>query len=192
MSIPQTHTFEDEFPLIRSCPTLNEIRLAGEIKDLTIEVKNGEVLHAHRIILAARIPSLRATLTGPLGEANSVLRLRTVPLSLATALISYVYTGKMEMTPANMMGMVAFAKMLKISAVENWGANLLAGSVTLENLATTWDFAKSLNIGLLMEACITLMETQFIRFVSCDLFVRLPGDTVLSLVRSEDLSVDSE
>nr|VZI49291.1 unnamed protein product [Spirometra erinaceieuropaei] len=98
----------------------------------------------------------------------------------------------MEMTPANVMGMVAFAKMLKIPAVENWGANLIADSVTLENLATTWDFAKSLNIGFLMDACINLMETQFIRLISDDLFVRLPGDTVLSLVRSEDLSVDSE
>nr|VZI50470.1 unnamed protein product [Spirometra erinaceieuropaei] len=82
--------------------------------------------------------------------------------------------------------------MLKIPAVEIWGANLIADSVTLENLATTWDFAKSLNIGFLMEACINLMETQFIRLISDDLFVRLPGDTVLSLFQSEDLSVDSE
>nr|VZI50468.1 unnamed protein product [Spirometra erinaceieuropaei] len=98
----------------------------------------------------------------------------------------------MEMTPENVMGMVAFAKMLKISAVEIWGANLIADSVTLENLETTWDFAKSLNIGLLMDACINLMEAQFIRLISDDIFVRLPGDTVLSLVRSEELSVDSE
>nr|VZI49292.1 unnamed protein product [Spirometra erinaceieuropaei] len=111
---------------------------------------------------------------------------------LANALINYVYTGKMEMTPENVMGMVAFAKMLKIPAVEMWGANLIADSVTLENLATTWDFAKSLNIGLLMDACINLMEEQLIRLISDDIFVRLPGDTVLSLVRSEDLSVDSE
>ncbi|BHF67147.1 BTB And C-terminal Kelch [Sparganum proliferum] len=192
MSITQAHSFEDEFPLIRSCPALDEIRLAGEIKDLKIEVKNGEVLHAHRIILAARIPSLRATLSGPLGEANSILRWPTVPLSLATALISYVYTGKMEMTQANVMGIVAFAKMLKIPAVEIWGSNLIADSVALENLANTWDFAKSLKIGLLMDACINLMQEQFIRFVPGDLFVRLPGDTVLSLVRSEDLLVDSE
>nr|VZI49288.1 unnamed protein product [Spirometra erinaceieuropaei] len=112
--------------------------------------------------------------------------------TLATALISYVYTGKLEMTPANVMGMVAFAKMLKIPALEIWGANLIADSVTLENLANTWDFAKSLNIGFLMDTCINLMETQFIRFISDDIFVRLPGDTVLSLVQSEDLSVDSE
>nr|VZI17062.1 unnamed protein product [Spirometra erinaceieuropaei] len=58
--------------MIRSCPLLNEIRLAREIKDLTIEVKDNSRLHAHRIILAARIPSLRAELSDPLQEKKSI------------------------------------------------------------------------------------------------------------------------
>ncbi|VDL88344.1 unnamed protein product [Schistocephalus solidus] len=37
MALAQSEIFEDEFPLVRSCPVLNEIRLAEEIKDLTIE-----------------------------------------------------------------------------------------------------------------------------------------------------------
>ncbi|BHF76840.1 hypothetical protein SprV_0501993900 [Sparganum proliferum] len=73
MALPQAEVFEDQFPLIRSCPALNEIRLAQDIKDLRIEVKRGAVLHADRIVLAARVPSLRAALSGPLGEENSVL-----------------------------------------------------------------------------------------------------------------------
>ncbi|BHF74259.1 distal tubule morphoproteinsis [Sparganum proliferum] len=36
------------------------------------------------------------------------------------------------------------------------------------------------------------METQFKSVVSSDLFVRLPADTVLSLLRSDNLSVESE
>ncbi|VDM06589.1 unnamed protein product [Schistocephalus solidus] len=39
MALAQSEIFEDEFPLVRSCPALNEIRLAEEIKDLTIEAK---------------------------------------------------------------------------------------------------------------------------------------------------------
>ncbi|BHF70374.1 hypothetical protein SprV_0301342400 [Sparganum proliferum] len=45
-----------------------------------ITVKDRAELHVNRIILAARIPSLRATLSGPLGETNSVLRWPTMPL----------------------------------------------------------------------------------------------------------------
>ncbi|BHF73899.1 hypothetical protein SprV_0401698300 [Sparganum proliferum] len=68
----------------------------------------------------------------------------------------------------------------------------MATRVTLENLATTWDFAKSMRMGSLMETCINLMQAQFMNFVSTDLFLRLPADTVLTLLRNDHLSVDSE
>ncbi|BHF79867.1 BTB And C-terminal Kelch [Sparganum proliferum] len=192
MALQEAELFEDEHPLIRSCPALNEIRLAQDIKDLTIEVKNGDVLHVHRIVLAARIPSLRASLSGPLGEENSVLRWPTAPLSLANALVQYVYTGRVEMTRNNVMGMIAFARMLELPALVNWGATFLTKRVNLENLPTTWNFAKSCNLELLADTCIGLMEEHFEDFVPTELFVRLPAETVLSLLRSDHLFVRSE
>ncbi|VDM02254.1 unnamed protein product, partial [Schistocephalus solidus] len=103
-----------------------------------LDVMDGGRLHAHRILLAARIPSLRAALSRSLRKGNTVL------------------------------------------------------SLTAENLAPTWAFASSLKIESLMETCIHLMQTQFKSFVCTDLFVNLPADTVLSLLRSDDLTVDSE
>ncbi|BHF85144.1 Kelch-like member 35 [Sparganum proliferum] len=47
-------------------------------------------------------------------------------------------------------------------------------------------------MGPLMETCINLMQEQFTSFVSTDLFLRLPADTVLALLRNDNLSVDSE
>nr|VZI07146.1 unnamed protein product [Spirometra erinaceieuropaei] len=192
MALPQAELFEDQFPLIQSCPALNEIRLAQEIKDLTIEVKDGCVLYVHRIILAARIPSLRAALCGPLGEGNSGLRWPTVPLSLAVALVRYVYTGQVELTQANVRGMVTLARMLKLPNLFKWGVTFMTKGVHLGNLPATWDFARSLNAELLVNTCISLMKEQFEHFVPTDLFVRLPAETVLTLLRSEDLSVGSE
>ncbi|BHF85914.1 hypothetical protein SprV_1002909000 [Sparganum proliferum] len=192
MALADVEVFEDAVPLIRSCPALNEIRTSGELKELVIEVKDGAILNAHRIILAARIPSLRAALSGALGKDNSVLKWPTVPLNLANSLIQYVYTGQLEMTQTNAMAVVMFAKMMKLSNLENWGVQFMATRVNLENLATTWDFARSSNMGPLMETCISLMQAQFMNFVSTDLFVRLPADTVLTLLRNDHLSVDSE
>ncbi|VDL87399.1 unnamed protein product [Schistocephalus solidus] len=149
MALAPSEIFEDAFPLFRSCPTLNEIRLAEEIKDLTIEAQDGAVLYAHRIILAARIPCLRESFSGPHREQNPLVRWSTVPLSCP------LYR------------------------------------VTLENLATTWDFASSLNIDLLTEKCLSLMRQRFEEFVATDLFLRIPADTVLTLLRSDDLSVES-
>ncbi|BHF84929.1 distal tubule morphoproteinsis [Sparganum proliferum] len=90
------------------------------------------------------------------------------------------------------MAVVMFAKMMKLSNLESWGVQFMANRVNLENLATTWDFARSSNMGSLMETCINLMQEQFMNFVSTDFFVRLPADTVLALLRNDHLSVDSE
>ncbi|BHF85214.1 hypothetical protein SprV_1002837700 [Sparganum proliferum] len=90
------------------------------------------------------------------------------------------------------MAVVMFAKMMKLSDLENWGVQFMANRVNLENLAITWDFARSSNMGSLMETCIKLMQAQFMNFVSTDLFVRLPADTLLTLLRNDHLSVDSE
>ncbi|VDM03091.1 unnamed protein product [Schistocephalus solidus] len=192
MAFAQSEIFEDEFPLVRSCPALNEIRLAEEIKDLTIEVQDGAILHAHRIILAARIPSLRKTLSGRLSGQNTLLKWPTVPLSVATVFVNYVYTGQVELTQANVRDVVMFARIIKLPVLENWGQNFMANRVTFENLATTWDFASSLNIDLLTEKCLSLMRQHFEEFITTDLFLRLPANTVLTLLRSDDLSVGSE
>ncbi|BHF82811.1 Kelch-like protein 12 [Sparganum proliferum] len=90
------------------------------------------------------------------------------------------------------MAVVMFAKMMKLSDLENWGVKFMANRVNFENLATTWDFAKSMRMGSLMKTCINLMQEQFRSLVYTDLFVRLPADTVLTLLRSDNLSVDSE
>ncbi|BHF85933.1 distal tubule morphoproteinsis [Sparganum proliferum] len=47
-------------------------------------------------------------------------------------------------------------------------------------------------MGSLMKTCINLMQEQFRSFVHTDLFLRLPADTVLTLLRNDHLSVDSE
>ncbi|BHF85960.1 hypothetical protein SprV_1002913700 [Sparganum proliferum] len=178
MALADVEVFEDAVPLVRSCPALNEIRTSGELKELVIEVKHGATLNAHRIILAARIPSLRAALSGALGKDNSVLKWPTVPLNLANSLIQYVYTGQLEVTQTNAMAVVMFAKMMKLSDLENWGVQFMAN--------------RSSNMGSLMETCIKLMQAQFMNFVSTNLFVRLPADTLLTLLRNDHLSVDSE
>ncbi|BHF85702.1 hypothetical protein SprV_1002887400 [Sparganum proliferum] len=112
--------------------------------------------------------------------------------SLANSLIKYVYTGQLEVTQTNAMAVVMFAKMMKLSDLENWGVQFMANRVNFENLATTWDFAKSMRMGSLMKTCINLMQEQFRSLVYTDLFLRLPADTVLTLLRNDNLSVDSE
>ncbi|BHF81436.1 Kelch-like protein 21 [Sparganum proliferum] len=141
---------------------------------------------------APRIASLRAHLSGPLGEANSVLRWPTVPLSLATTFLQYVYTGRVEIREDNARGLVMLARMVELPHLVDWGVAFMARGLTLENLSAVWDFAWSLNVEALTQKCIGLMKAHFEELVPTDLFVRLPAQTLLTVLQSEDLPVASE
>ncbi|BHF74446.1 hypothetical protein SprV_0501753200 [Sparganum proliferum] len=53
------------------------------------------------LVLAARIPSLRASLSGPLGEEHSVLKCPIVPHSLATAFVQLFQIEDLSVTSTN-------------------------------------------------------------------------------------------
>ncbi|VDN08840.1 unnamed protein product [Dibothriocephalus latus] len=141
MSASQVQLFEDKLPLIRNCPALNDLRLAGELTDLTIE---------------------------------------------------YAYTGQVEITRENALGLAGLAKMVHLPALMNWAVKILAKNVSTEHLEATWYLASCLDSPQLRDACLRRMAAQFENFAYSDLFIRLPADTVLSLLRSDRLAVNSE
>ncbi|VDN08802.1 unnamed protein product [Dibothriocephalus latus] len=192
MSDSQAQLFQDKHPLIRSCRALNKLRVKEELTDLTIEVQDGARLHAHKVILAARIPALRAPANDRLRSNTSVIRWPTVPLSIATSLIEYAYTGELKITQENVIGVVALARIMQLPAIKSWGKKLFASNLNREQIATTWVMAKFLNSRSLMDACVRHMAVHFEGYVYSDFFVRLPADFVLSVLRSESLLVSSE
>ncbi|VDN32927.1 unnamed protein product [Dibothriocephalus latus] len=82
--------------------------------------------------------------------------------------------------------------MVTLPILENWGIQFLLSTVNTEDLTKTWDFAKSFNIGILMDACLPGMKAQFESFIYSDSFVSLSADTLLTLLQSDNLGVSSE
>ncbi|BHF70385.1 hypothetical protein SprV_0301343500 [Sparganum proliferum] len=82
--------------------------------------------------------------------------------------------------------------MLELPHLVDWGVAFMARGLTLQNLSAVWDFAWSLNVEALTQKCIGLMKAHFEYFVPTDLFIRLPAQTLLTVLQSEDLSASSE
>nr|VZI04436.1 unnamed protein product [Spirometra erinaceieuropaei] len=82
--------------------------------------------------------------------------------------------------------------MLELPHLVDWGVAFMARGLTLENLSAVWDFAWSLKVEELTEKCIGLMKEHFEDLVPSNLFVRLPAQTLITVLQSEDLSVSSE
>ncbi|BHF67979.1 hypothetical protein SprV_0301100800 [Sparganum proliferum] len=188
MGNSEVQLFEDEFPLARSCPQLDELRSAHELTDLTIQLKDDKFLHVHRLILASRVPSLRATMA----ETASTLHWPTVSIESASSLIEYLYTGRIEISNTNAMNMILLSKQLALPCVENWAVDFLSVRLQNDNLSESWNFATTVDCGGLRDACLHHMKAFFEAVVASDLFLELPADVLLSVLRDDDLQVNSE
>lgn len=73
---------------------LSTLCLSHEYSDIVLVVE-GQKLHAHKVILAARSEYFRALLYGGLKETNqSEILLPDVPLKAFKNLLKYIYTGE--------------------------------------------------------------------------------------------------
>nr|VZI00428.1 unnamed protein product [Spirometra erinaceieuropaei] len=188
MDNSEAQLFEDEFPLVRSCPQLNELRSAHELTDLVIQLKDDKFLHVHRLILASRVPSLRATMA----KTASDLHWPTVSIESASSLIDYLYTGRIEISNANAMNMILLSKQLSLPCVENWAVDFLSVRLQNDNLSESWNFATAVNCEGLRDACVHHMKAFFEAVVASDPLLELPADVLLSVLQDDDLQVSSE
>ncbi|VDN14464.1 unnamed protein product [Dibothriocephalus latus] len=162
MAHEEAQVFGDEPALILCLPKLNELRMAGELTDLAIELQDHVTLHVHSVVLVSRVPSLHNIVCGtPRKRLPFSLQWPTVSSEAAIPLLDYVYTGKLEVNGANAE-------------------------------ADTWNFARLVDGDHLTDACLQYIKTNFEPTIVSDFFTQLPVDAVLSLLRADDLRVERE
>ncbi|BHF68399.1 Kelch-like protein 12 [Sparganum proliferum] len=147
-------------------------------------LKDNVILNVHRLVLAARIPSLYQQLTAHPTRRNSFLYWPLIAPIFASTFIRYVYTGELKVCESTAVGLILLAREVSLLRVETW--------ITTENLANNWDFANSMTVEPLKTACLQHMKVYFETTVATDLFLRLPADQLLTLLQADDLQVDSE
>uniref|UniRef100_A0A0X3Q4J2 Kelch-like protein 18 n=2 Tax=Schistocephalus solidus TaxID=70667 RepID=A0A0X3Q4J2_SCHSO len=194
MSLRNVQVFEDDAPLIRSCPQLNRFRLLQEHKDIMITLKDGSFLYAHKVILAARIQSLRNTLNelSLSTPTPAIIQWKDASQTCAAMILQYIYTGQLEVDVQNATGVVTLARHLQLPHIEKWVVSFLLDRLNEENLTMAWNFCQSLNIEPLATACIELIKETFQSFALSELFIHLPAANLLSLLRDDELHVAEE
>ncbi|VDN08793.1 unnamed protein product [Dibothriocephalus latus] len=207
MAGQQTQIFEDELPLIRCLPELDNFRNKRTLTDLSIEVgkhrntfiafsdlklQNNVVLHVHKVVLASRIVSLRNSVCRMPKAGKAVLQWPTVSSEVAKPLIEYVYTGQLKVNEAHAAGLVMLSKQLLLPHVEEWVLGFMAVRLNAGNIANNWNFARMLHNDQLQNACLEHIKKTFETTIASDFFLQLPLDSVLSILRADDLEVDNE
>ncbi|KAL7059938.1 hypothetical protein AAHC03_09219 [Spirometra sp. Aus1] len=192
MAGQQTQLFEDKPALIQCLPELNNLRIKGELTDLSIELQDNVTLHVHSVVLVSRVPTLLGSVCGVRKERKAVLQWPKVSSEIARPLIDYIYTGQLKVCEATAAGLVLLSKQLLLTHVEEWVVSFIAARLNSENIASNWNFAQILNNDHFTNACLQHIKTNFEATIASDFFIQLPSDTVLSLLRADDLQVGSE
>nr|VZI48052.1 unnamed protein product [Spirometra erinaceieuropaei] len=192
MAGQQTQCFEDKPALIQCLPELNNLRIKGELTDLSIELQDNVTLHVHSVVLVSRVPTLLSSVCGVRKERKAVLQWPKVSSEIARPLIDYIYTGQLKVCEATAAGLVLLSKQLLLTHVEEWVVSFIAARLNSENIASNWNFAQILNNDHFTNACLQHIKTGFEATIASDFFIQLPSDTVLSLLRADDLQVGSE
>nr|VZI39104.1 unnamed protein product [Spirometra erinaceieuropaei] len=181
-------SFSDDYPLKQSCCRLEDLRKANFAPDLTIEVLSGQKVYAHRIILAARIPTLQESLANP----GTSLSWSSYSQSVVESLLEYVYTGTVSISQDNAQNLLRMAKTLHMDTLEEWCIQFLIKSINLANLSNLWELSQDTNCAVLQESCLAVMRRIFEDFVFTDLFASLSAEALFKLLDSDDLRAPSE
>nr|VZI22824.1 unnamed protein product [Spirometra erinaceieuropaei] len=192
MACADVQIYEDDPPLARACPSMEDLWRKNELTDVEIELSKCQSMSAHRFVLAARVPHIRRLLSQNAGEGGALLQWRTVPKSILEPLMEYFYTGKLKISEITAKGILMLAKMLELETIEQWAVDFITGRINVGNIEDRLRFARRVQNKALTHACLSFMRSAYEETVATEVFLELPAEALLSLLRDDNLKVSSE
>ena len=145
--------------------------------NVTFKTSDGGSVSAHRAIVAAGSPVFHAMLYGNMKESNEKeIELTSVDTETFKTLLSFVYTGKVELDTNNCYKILEAAQYFIVTSLENKCAEFIAGLLNTKNFCAIAAFANSKNSTILLEKCSNFMKH---RIFSIDQIIHSPGFTQL-------------
>ncbi|XP_068231439.1 kelch-like protein diablo isoform X2 [Palaemon carinicauda] len=160
--------------------------------DIVIKTQD-EVIHAHKIVLAAASPYFHAMLSGGLMEGlTQTLVLEDIPGDLIRAILTYIYTGTAPLTENNVQEVLTLSDYFQIHALRKLCCYYLANNLTVENCLGVYELAKLHNCFDLSSSSLYVATSQCSEIISHPTFLSVHPETVLKLLEQSYLSIDSE
>ena len=158
--------------------------------DVTFKTSDGGSVSGHRAIVAASSPVFHAMLYGNMKESNEgEITLPSVDTKTLKALLSFAYTGKIEMDTENCFGLLETAHYFNVAMLENKCTDFIVTSLNIENCCTIASFAYGKRFDILVDRCLAFMYPNAYKIIEEASFKSLPGDLLLKFCQSSDLRV---
>ena len=162
------------------------------LADVSLLVQN-QKFPCHRLVLAATSPYFKAMFTTDLTESKQQeIKLFEVEAEAVQLIISYAYTGKVQITRTNAQSLLVAASLFQIMPIQKACARFMETQLDVCNCVGVYCFAHIHMCGELKAKAREFMEKNFTEVSQGEEFVNLPNDKMEELISSNELNVDKE
>ena len=170
--------------------TLSSLLDDPSTHDVTFQTSDGGSVSAHRAIVAAGSPVFHAMLYDGMKESNEKeIKLPSVDTETLKVLLSFLYTGKIEVDSENCLSILEAAHYFNVTILEKKCSDSIAASLDHENCCTIATFADDKKFDGLLEKCLTFMYSNADKVIKGESFKTLSSELMLKFCQSSDLCV---
>ena len=197
-SSSSSYVYKEEGHFQNTCDHVGELWRQRSLCDINLIVEDAEgtpkvSVPAHRIILAASIPYFRAMFTSDMQESSQKeVRLKDVDEVGLKNIISFIYSGKLEMTEANIQGILSSASLFGLQSIVEASARFMMKHLSPPNCLGVREFAHLFHLNDLQSAADKFAQRHFAKVLREEEFLGLSVDEVEYFIANDQISVDSE
>ena len=173
---------------------LNDLRKQKVLCDVTL-FAGGETFLAHRNVLAVSCPYFYKLFTSEMREKTSEtvnLEALEVSANVIDTLLTYLYTGVIDVTQRNADEILISADYLLIPEVKLMASEELVSDVDVSNCLFYLDLAERYNCERLAQASRVFLEKHFKEVTQSEDFLKLGFKEVKDVISSDNIFVEKE
>ena len=158
--------------------------------DVTFKTSDGGSVSGHRAIVAAGSPVFHAMLYGNMKESNEKeIELPSVDTETFKALLSFMYTGKIEIDSENCYNILEVAHYYNVTLLEIISVDFIASLLTTENCCQMAALSKDKGLDVLLTKCLNFIFANAYKVVQLTGFNSLPSELILMICKSSDVCI---
>lgn len=171
---------------------LQELRKSQQLSDVII-CCGGVKFPAHKVVLAANCPYLKAMFTNGMKESTSnEIELKGVSPTTFGLVMDFMYSRDVSISQSNVLDLIGASSLLQIEDLRQLSSKFLMRQIDCNNVIMIRLFAITMFLEELKEAATTFLVDNFGKIILCDEFLTIGPDQLIDILKFDFLRVRSE
>ncbi|VVC25376.1 Hypothetical protein CINCED_3A012742 [Cinara cedri] len=172
----------------------NEMRSNQQLCDVKLKTKNGDIIWAHKVVLAANSEYFNIMFNGQFKESRvAEIVIQQLDVFILNLLIDFIYTSKLFISEQNIHEILNGICLLQFNEqVQNQCFNYIKTRVNPNNCLGIKEITEHLGLQELCSFCLKYIFILYRKVIEHDEFVFITFEEILQIIKSEELCVSEE